>query len=141
MKRFIILLFVLSTFTVYTQNSSIKWHKAFNNAIEQAYTENKMVIMFFADEESDKNKVVIDNLINSEAFNTIKDKFVFAHIERNSANTNTAMYNKRLTIHYNKSNSFPAVLVIEKNGAPKGQLQTEFTPEAIQTYLNFLKTL
>ncbi len=141
MKRLLILCVLLASFGVQAQDNGLNWLTDFSEAKLQSKSQKKMILLYFSPESSARGNEIAENMFGNATFQELSKKFILMRVDQNSDDQQTAMYNKRLVIHYNKQSYFPSLLAVDHNGAEKGKLHSDFTSKGSTKYLDFLKSL
>lgn len=114
------------------------------NALSLARSQQKGLIYVFVDKELETKETqgFKTNFLESNAFRSLSMEYIVLEVNcspNTDSESDDALYCKRLTSVYNKYNKFPAVLATNNKLQPKGALQTDFSKEAVSTYLESLK--
>lgn len=141
MKRLLILCITLVSFSLQAQDNGLNWLTDFSEAKLQSNAQKKMILLYFSPESSARSTEISENMFSNGTFQALSKKFILMRVDQNASDQQTAMYNKRLIIHYNKQSYFPSLLLVDHNGAEKGKLHSDFTSTGSTKYLDFLKSL
>lgn len=133
MKKFFLILSVLFTSLLYSQD----WKLDFEQAKKLAIEENKNIVIVFSGSDWCAPCIKLDrNIWQSEAFNKAAEEnwiIVRADFPRKKANQLEEIQitkNRKLAEKYNTEGSFPLVVVVDKNGKLLGKMGFKnVTPE------------
>lgn len=145
MKKGILLLLCLVSFTTFAQQSNILWNAKFQEVSTKAKANNQKILMYF----TDKSNSVADQLIQSEVLesNTLKalsSKMRIMGVESSKtflASGDQGMLNTRLYGHYNKSQSLPALVLVDYYGQILATLDTVIDSSSISEFKSQLQAL
>ena len=145
MKKGILLLLCLASFTAFAQQSTIVWNSNFQEVSTQAKVNNQKILMYF----TDKSNIVADQLIQSEvleseSLKSLSNKMVVMGVESSKtflASGDQGMLNSRLNGHYNKSQSLPALVLVDYYGQILATLDTAVDTDSINEFKSQLQTL
>ncbi len=123
MKKLLIILFLASFSTVFSQT----WEANFTEAKAKAVKENKNILLVFSGSDWCAPCIKLDkNVWQSEAFakaskeNWIIYKADFPKKKSNQLSQELTNENKALAEKYNKAGNFPLVLLLDKSGKVLG---------------------
>lgn len=127
------------------QEVQLSWQKDFNVATELAKSENKQILIYFTKTDCSPCSQFYTDFFKQDAFKNLSDNFVLLMLDgSNNDNDSTDLAiikQRRLIMHYNKTFSFPAVLLIDSDRKAIGELFTSTDDTEITSYLNFLQTI
>ncbi len=146
MKKIILILLCVFSISVFAQEKQFNWKTNLEEAKVAAKDGDKPILLFFTNhQDNDKLKMLQSNFFGSPEFKTLSNNVVLLFVDASGRdkNMNDLEKNKnlRLVIHYNKTNTFPSLIAIDKNGKVLGEHFTDITNASINNYLSFLKTL
>ncbi len=145
MRRFLFILAVCFSLSITAQEVQLSWKKDFNEASELAKSENKDILVYFTKNDCEACLEFYTKFFKQDAFKTIADNFVFLMLDGSDYDIKTTDLNvikqRRLSMHYNKSSTFPSVIALDSNGKELGQPLLTTDDAAIENYLTFLNTL
>lgn|SRR5690606_22863820 len=146
MKKIILILLCVFSISVFAQEKQFNWKTNLEEAKVAAKDGDKPILLFFTNHQDNDNlKMLQSNFFGSPEFKTLSNNVVLLFVDASGRdkNMNDLEKNKnlRLVIHYNKSNAFPSLIAIDKNGKVLGEHFTDITNASIANYLSFLKTL
>lgn len=123
MKKLIVLLFLTTFSTAFSQN----WETHFAEAKARAIKENKNILLVFSGSDWCAPCIKLDkNVWQSEAFdkaskeNWVAYKADFPKKKGNQLSEELTNENKALAEKYNKGGNFPLVVLLDKNGKVLG---------------------
>jgi len=123
MKPFVFAVLFFSQFAVFAQD----WQPDFQEALSLAQNQNKDIILVFSGSDWCAPCIRLDKEIwQSDAFkNYSKDHWIlyradFPRKKSNQLSDELKAANEKLFEKYNKANSFPAVVVLDKEGGVLG---------------------
>jgi thioredoxin-related protein len=141
-KRIIILLLITISSWSYAQN----WKTNFDDAKREAMKENKNILLIFAGSDWCGPCIKLDNVVwKSEAFKLESEKswvIYKADFPKKKANQLSAELtesNNKLAEKYNKSGSFPLVVLLDKTGKVIGM--TGFKNISATEYVELIHSL
>ena len=144
MKKSILMLFLATFSTAFSQN----WEANFNQAKAKAVKENKNILLVFSGSDWCAPCIKLDkNVWQSEAFskdskeNWIIYKADFPKKKANQLSEELTGENKVLAEKYNKAGNFPLVVLLDKNGKVLGMESFKNIPaeEYVQLLHSFEK--
>ncbi|MCB0373299.1 MAG: thioredoxin family protein [Muricauda sp.] len=145
MKRGILYIVFVFSVSIYAQDVQLHWQKDLVTATELSKIENQPVLVYFTKDDCKSCQQFYSNVFKSDAFKSIANNFVYLMVDGSNQDIKSTDINvikqRRLIIHYNKTNSFPAVMALDKNGDIIGEPLTKVDGESITAYLTYLKTL
>ncbi|MEZ4792431.1 MAG: thioredoxin family protein [Gelidibacter sp.] len=145
MQKYIITLAIFFSLPLTAQELQLSWKKEFNVATELAKSENKPILIYFSKADCDTCLQFYTDFFKQETFQDLSSNFILLMLDGSNMDVNTddlAIIRQRRWIHhFNSSFIFPAVLVIDKDRQPLGELLIKSDNSSIQDYWSFLKTL
>lgn len=145
MHKILFFITFIISISVSAQEVQLSWQKDLTIAKELAKAENKMVLIYFTKSDCETCQQFYRDFFKQEEFKRLSDAFVLVLLEDSNkdiqSNDLNLIKQRRWAMHYNKSSTYPAVLLIDNEGQERGDLMTSTTREAIETYWNFLDTL
>lgn len=133
MKNHIIILFVFISSFSYSQN----WKTNFEEAKLEAIRDNKNILLVFSGSDWCAPCIKLDNVVwKSEAFKTefekcwVIYKADFPKKKANQLPKELVEINNKLADKYNKSGSFPLVILLDKTGKVIGMTGFKNVPAA-----------
>lgn len=140
-NRIIILLIFISSWS-YSQN----WKINFDEAKQTATKENKNILLVFSGSDWCAPCIKLDNVVwKSEAFKLESEKIWviykadFPKKKANQLSAELTESNKRLAEKYNRSGSFPLVVLLDKTGKVIGM--TGFKNISATEYIELIHSL
>lgn len=144
MKKYILIYTLLFSFLMSAQEVQLSWNKDYNVATELSKAENKPILIYFTKSDCKECQEFYIDFFEGEDFKTLSDKFVLLMLDGSDTDTKTndisVIKNRRLVMHYNKSLTFPAVLMLNTERQSIGELFTSKDKTTIETYFTFLET-
>ncbi|MDO1500399.1 thioredoxin family protein [Winogradskyella maritima] len=144
MKRLsglLILIFFLST-NVSAQSS--KWQSAFNTAKAEAQAQNKMILVYFTDNDSKSDeKVLYRQFWSSSTFKSMASNYVILNLKVSKERKNKAnedIYEARLKKNFNNQDKYPMVVLADALGNRTGISLSEISEVAINEFLTKLQS-
>lgn len=146
MKKIILILLCVCSVSVFAQDKQFNWKTNLEDAKVAAKDGDKPILVFFTNhEDSDSLKMLQSNFFGFPEFKTLSSNMVLLFVDASGRDKNMTDLEKnknlRLVIHYNKSNSFPSLITIDKNGKVLGEHFKDISNTSITNYLSFLNTL
>jgi len=145
MKKCILFFIFIFSITSYAQDIQLRWYKDLGTAKELSKAENKIILAYFTKDDCKLCQQFYADVIKSDRFKTISDKFIFLMIDGSNQDIKSTDMNvikqRRLIIHYNKTASFPALVALDKDGDVLGEMMTSANKEDIDSYIDFLNSL
>ncbi|HLT32377.1 MAG TPA: thioredoxin family protein [Aquaticitalea sp.] len=145
MRNYLFVLTMFFSLSISAQEIQLSWKKDFNVAREQAKSENKPILVYFTKTGCEGCQEFYTEFFKQKDFTLLADDFVLLMLNGSDHNENTTdisiMTQRRLTMHYNKASSYPALLVLDPLGKEIGDILTSTDKTATASYLEFLKTL
>lgn len=145
MRNYLFALILLFSLSISAQEIQLTWNEDFNVAMELAKTENKPVLIYFTNSDCTDCQQFYSDFFEHQDFNKLSLEFIMLRLDTSNYDAKnadiSAMKQKRMSMHYNKSSTFPAVLVVDTDGRKVNELFTSLDKVAITSYLNFLKSL
>jgi len=144
MKKLILLLFLATFSTAFSQN----WEANFTEAKAKAVKENKNILLVFSGSDWCAPCIKLDkNVWQSEAFaKASKESWIiykadFPKKKGNQLSEELTNENKALAEKYNKAGNFPLVVLLDKNGKVLGMESFKNIPaeEYVQLIHSFEK--
>jgi thioredoxin-related protein len=140
-KRWVIIALFMVTFG-YSQN----WKTNFEEAKKEASDQNKKILLVFSGSDWCAPCIKLDNVVwKSDAFksesekNWVIYKADFPKKKANQLTTELAESNNKLAEKYNKSGSFPLVILLDKTGKVIGM--TGFKNVSASEYIQLIHSL
>lgn len=140
-KRWVFIALFMVTFG-YSQN----WKTNFEEAKKEALDQNKKILLVFSGSDWCAPCIKLDNVVwKSEAFksesekNWVIYKADFPKKKANQLTTELAESNNKLAEKYNKSGSFPLVILLDKTGKVIGM--TGFKNVSASEYIQLIHSL
>lgn len=144
MKKLFLLL--LLSYASTSNAQELTWLTNFTKAKHEARQTDKMILMRFTGSDWCANCIRIDTtLIETTQFEEFtKNKYVFLYLDFPSKPSNAlphrqARHNQELLEKYNPAKSFPALLVLDKNGGVLGQMNVK--PNTTDGYIELLQAI
>ena len=113
-------------------------------AISREQEKGLLFLFMDTDTKSKSSKEFSRNFLDSKDLELLHSKFVILKVDC-SASTGPdsieAVYCKRLTTIHNKDRQFPAILATDEQNQKIGELQTDFSKDATEAYIKFLKSI
>ena len=146
MKKIILILLCVCSVSVFAQDKQFNWKTNLEDAKVAAKDGDKPILIFFTNhQDSESLKMLQSNFFGSPEFKTLSSNMVLLFVDASGRDKNLTDLEKnknlRLVIHYNKSNSFPSLIAIDKNGRVLGEHFKDISATSITNYLSFLNTL
>jgi thioredoxin-related protein len=146
MKKIILILLCVCSVSVFAQDKQFNWKTNLEDAKVAAKDGDKPILVFFTNhQDSESLKMLQSNFFGSPEFKTLSNNMVLLFVDASGRDKNMTDLDKnknlRLVIHYNKSNSFPSLIAIDKNGRVLGEHFKDISATSITNYLSFLNTL
>jgi len=146
MKKIILILLCVCSVSVFAQDKQFNWKTNLEDARTAAKDGNKPILVFFTNhEETESLKMLQSNFFGSPEFKALSNNMVLLFVDASGRDKNMTDLDKgrnlRLVTHYNKSNSFPSLLTLDKNGKVIGEHFKDISATSITNYLSFLNTL
>lgn len=142
MKTRCLLFSILLTTIGYSQN----WKTNFDDAKQEALKENKNILLVFSGSDWCAPCIKLDNVVwKSEAFkkesekNWVIYKADFPKKKANQLSAEQTESNKKLAEKYNRSGSFPLVILLDKMGKVIGM--TGFKNISAMEYIQLIHSL
>ena len=136
-------MFCVFSITVYAQNTNYNWSNDYREVLKEAKTQQKFIVLYFSDSQNSDNNALQATIFETEAFKRLTTRALLLKVHAlNSegiAETET-VNSKRVIGHYNPEEKFPALLLLNSKGEVLGEMLTDWTPETINAYLDFLKS-
>lgn len=145
MRKCIIICSVLLSLSMAAQEIQLSSEKDLNIATELAKSENNPIWVFFTKSDCKECQQFYSDFFKHESFYVLSDDFILLMLDGSNNDMKTTdisvVKQRPLVMHYNKASTFPAVLVLDKNGQEMGELFTSKDLENIKDYRSFLETL
>lgn len=146
MKKIILILLCVCSVSVFAQDKQFNWKTNLEDAKAAAKDGDKPILVFFTNhEDSESLKILQSNFFGSPEFKTLSSNMVLLFVDASGRDKNLTDLEKnknlRLVIHYNKTNSFPSLVTIDKYGKVIGEHFIDISNTSITNYLSFLNTL
>lgn len=146
MKKIILILLCVCSVSVFAQDKQFNWKTNLEDAKAAAKDADKPILVFFTNhEDSESLKMLQSNFFGSPEFKTLSSNMVLLFVDASGRDKNLTDLEKnknlRLVIHYNKTNSFPSLVTIDKYGKVIGEHFKDISNTSIINYLSFLNTL
>ncbi len=145
MRNQLFLLAFLFSMALNAQEVQLSWNKDLNIATELAKSENKPILIYFTKSDCKECQQFYSDFFKQESFNGLSDNFILLMLDGTNNDMKTTdisiLKQRRLVMHYNKTSTFPAVLVLDQNAQEMGELFTSKELENIKDYRSFLETL
>lgn len=145
MRNFLFALTIFFSLSMNAQEIQLSWNKSMNVATEISKAENKPILIYFTKNDCKDCQQFYSDFFKQQAFNNLTDDFILLMLDGSNNDIKTTDINiikqRRLVMHYNKSSTFPAVLVIDHEGKQLGELLTSKVKNDIENYWSFLETL
>lgn len=142
MRTRFLLFFLLLTTMGFSQN----WKTNFEDAKAEALKENKNIVLVFSGSDWCAPCIKLDNVVwKSDAFkaesekNWVVYKADFPKKKANQLSAEQTESNKKLAEKYNRSGSFPLVVLLDKNGKVLGM--TGFKNISATEYIQLIHSL
>ena len=135
-----IMFFMLFLFATYSYSQD--WKVSFEEAKNQAVTDNKNIVLVFSGSDWCAPCIKLDkNVWQSEAFkketNWVLYKADFPKKKAHQLSEELAINNKKLAEKYNKGGNFPLVVLLDKTGKVLGM--SGFKNIAAEEYIKMIK--
>lgn len=135
---------ILLSLSMSAQEVQLSWNKDLNIATELAKSESKPILVYFTKSDKDCQQFYGD-FFKKPTFSSLSENFVLLMMDgaNNDIKSNdiSIMKQRRMMMHYNKTSSFPAVLVLDQNGQAMGEIFIPKNQDQIMEYWSFLATL
>lgn len=145
MRKCILICTVLLSHLMASQEVQLSWEKDLNIAKELAKSEDKPILVYFTKSDCKECQQFYGDFFKQESFNGLLDNFILLMLDGSNNDMKTTdiavVKQRRLVMHYNKSSTFPAVMVLDQDGQEMGALFTSKDLENIKAYRSFLETL
>jgi thioredoxin-related protein len=136
MKKIAIIILLIVSINLSAQNDTQNWLTDYKEAIKVSETKNNPILVFVTNNTSGERYDLLQNdVFNSNEFKRYASSFVLLKLD-----ISTDSYHKRLAAHYTKSNSVPALALVDKNGNTIDKALTEINSKNISEFMTFLKT-
>ncbi|WP_353778661.1 hypothetical protein [Winogradskyella sp. 3972H.M.0a.05] len=133
MKKLLVILFITVSYFGFSQDSNA--FKSIKETSIEATKSNKSILLVFTESAKDY-KYIADKLSGLSA------TFVMHHVDRAENNGLTQeqnMLNQRLVTHYNKTNTYPSVYVLDKHASRTGESLLNLSEAEITKFSESLK--
>ena len=144
MRNFIILLTLCFGLSLKAQEVPLSWNKDFNVALELAKQENKSILIYFTKPGCKECLEFYTEELAQSDFKAVADKYVLLMMEGSNNTSKNVGINeikqRRLVQHYNKTMTFPAMLVVDTNKQEVGTPLTSTDDTSVAQFFDFLKT-
>lgn len=146
MKKIILILLCVCSVSVFAQDKQFNWKTNLEDAKVAAKDGDRPILVFFTNhQDSESLKMLQSNFFGSPEFKTLSSNMVLLFVDASGRDKNMTDLEKnknlRLVIHYNKTNSFPSLIAIDKNGKVLGEHFKDISSTSITNYISFLNTL
>ena len=138
--KYIIPVIVALMFVNLGNTQSVRFQSDYKKALKYAEKKNALVLFFFTNgEDSYTEENVEDNILKSSNFaNAIKAPLVIVKVNGNESDD---IYNKRMTMAYNKAKEYPSIRVIKPNSGTKTPLLVSFNDKDIFAFIDEVNSL
>lgn len=127
------------------QEIQLNWNKDFYVAKELAQSESKPILVYFYKSDCKTCQNFYTELSKSDAFKTVADDFVLVMLDGSKTDINNQDINlmkmRRLVMHYNKEQQFPALRALDANAQELGDLFTSLNSDDLSAYIDYLQTI
>lgn len=135
MKKYFLILITFLSINAYSQVNEFKWEDNFTIARTVSKSQDKPILVYFTDNSKSEASMILDSeFFQSERFKALSNKVVLLLVDTSNGDVS----NERLNIHYNKSNIFPALVLLDANGSVFGDVLKTITTATINNYFSFL---
>lgn len=145
MKKFFIVLLVFFSISLTAQEVQLPWKKDLNIAKAIAKSESKPILVYFTKNDCKACSAFYGDFFKSDTFKALAEDFVLLMLDGSNSDMKTTDWEiikkRRMVNHYNKTMSFPAVLVLDSEGFEKGEPLVRTDAAAITDFYNYLQTL
>lgn len=145
MRKALMILLLFIAGVAFAQDE-LHWETNFEKAQESAKANSKFILMSFQGSDWCANcRRLEKTLFESEEFKKLaKEKFVLLKLDfpvkkQNKLPKEQAAYNDKMAEKYNKTGSFPKVLIFDNQGNQKGEMA--LASPMLEAYLKSLNTL
>jgi hypothetical protein len=136
MKKLAIIILLIVNGNLSAQTNTQNWLTDYKEAITTSEKLNNPILVFVTDSASGTNYDTLqEQVFNSENFKRYASSFVLLKLD-----ISADAYNKRLASHYTKSDSVPALVLIDEKGNAIDKALTEINSNTVSEFMKFLKT-
>ena len=145
MRTYILVLTLCFSLTMASQEVQITWNKDLTVAKELAKSQNKPILVYFTKADCTPCQQFYGNVFKQKDFMDISNDFVLLMMDGTSSDVNSTdleiIKRRRYIGHYNRTNTYPALLVLNSDGIEVSDPLLTTDQVAIDAYVSQLKTL
>lgn len=145
MRTYLAILTLCFSLSMAAQEVQLSWIKDFNVATETAKAENKPILVYFTKSDCSACLQFYTDFFQRETVKDLSNDYVLLMLDgsnKDMKSTDMAVIKqRRLVMHYNKSLTFPAILVINSDRQKLGELFTATDEASIANYITTLQSL
>ncbi len=136
MKKNLVILIFFVAFQLSAQDN-IHWETNYKVALNQAKSQNKLVLVHVFDNNMQKRNAELERLLfSSDDFKSVIPKVIFLKLEV----SNALSYNVRLATHYLSESSTSGVVLVNQYNNSVGLPLTDFSTGATTAFISFLNS-
>lgn len=137
MKKLLVLLVCALSLQLTAQSSGQNWLTNYKTALTTAASLNQPILTFVTDGSNSKAlQLLEEELFDTETFRSLKGKVVFLKMDITSSNVDA----RRHATHFTKSESVPALGLVDQYKEMIGEPLNEITSENINAFIALLNT-
>lgn len=136
MKKILVILIFLLALQLSAQDN-IHWETNYKVALNQAKSQNKLVLVYVFDNNMRKSNANLERLLfSSDDFKALLPKFILLKLEV----SNALSYNARLGTHYLNKSSTSGVVLVNQNNNTVGLPLSDFSTSSMATFMSLLNS-
>lgn len=145
MRHSILFLTLCFCFSMTAQEVQLSWNKDYYVASALAKAESKPMLVYFSKSDCKPCLKFYTDFFKKDAFKGIANDFVLVMLDGSNNDINDrdieVMKLRRLVMHFNKEQTFPAVRALDSNGQELGVMFTSLEESEMTSYINYLQTI